>query len=100
MTRKEYLESLKTLTKEEAYAKQDHVHGYKTMTVTIHVPLNPEKPVHYVFCDVTGELFPLEALSTDETGHGRCMACWQRVGRSEEELVAAGELAPEEVEAA
>jgi hypothetical protein len=51
-------------------------------------------------CDTCGGLFPDDELTIDaDTGHGRCDACWQRIGRSYEQMLAAGELSPEEIAA-
>ena len=83
---------MNTETKEAAYTRQDHIRQYKTLTVVIHVPLDGDKlSLDYRFCDATGELFPSDDLAVDTVSdHSRCDACWNRVGRSEQELVAAG----------
>jgi hypothetical protein len=54
----------------------------------------------YMYCEACGGLTPEDELTIDVvTGKGRCDTCWNRVGRSYEEMLAAGELPPEEIAA-
>jgi len=68
---------------------------YRTESVVINIPPDEDKlAVSFKLCETCCNLFPEDELTTDmETGHGRCDACWQRVGRTDEEL------SPEEIAA-
>ena len=73
---------------------------YRREEVVLNVPPDVDKlAVSFKLCDTCKKLFPEDDLETGANGHGRCMSCWQKTGRSYEQMLAAGELSPEEIAA-